>query len=161
MHILSGLFANLKLRYKLASGLSAILAAVVGGVGYIAIDNLSSRFAFVSVSTEVANQMQATSVKREQFLFNPSAVGVDATRTQIKELFGALGASSKQVQGNTAMTIEVGEAKAAAKQFASTFDKVTAETSREEEHLAILQNSVSSLESQAAAINAAVGQEEA
>ncbi|MGY5808807.1 methyl-accepting chemotaxis protein [Rhizobium sp. LEGMi198b] len=155
-------FSGLKFRFKVAGGFLVILilAAIVGSVGYSAIVDLSSRFSIVGRSAEVTNEMQSTSLQRERYLFDPGIESASATRQRIKDLNAALETLSEAVKNDPLVTAKVAEVKATVDEFASTFDRVIAQTDQQQQRLATLQRSISDLEALAASINDAVGKEE-
>lgn len=153
---------DLKFGYKVGGGFLAVLllTAVVGGVGFLALSNLSSRFVVADKSAEVAGQVQATSLKREDYLNNPSADKVDAVHMEVGQLSAALRELGTQVANDPAAEGQVVTAQEAVKKFNATFDEVVSQTTQQAERLAMLQESAGNLEALSGAIADAVKKEE-
>ncbi|CTQ52349.1 Methyl-accepting chemotaxis protein 4 [Roseibium album] len=153
---------DLKFGYKVGGGFLAILllTAVVGGVGFLALSNLSSRFVVADISTEVASQVQATSLKREDYLNNPTPELSDSVHEEIGLLNAALRDLGEEVANDPAAESQVVTAQAAVKEFNTTFDEVVKQTNQQADRLAMLQESAGNLEALSGAIADAVSKEE-
>ncbi|MES0880446.1 methyl-accepting chemotaxis protein [Roseibium sp. SCP14] len=153
---------DLKFGFKVGGGFLAVLllTAVVGGVGFLAIQNLSSSFVVADHAAQVAGQVQITSLKREDYLNNPSIELSDAVHQEIAKLDGSLEELAHEVAGETEAEAQVAGAKEAVAEFAATFGQVVDQTKQQAERLAILQASTADLEALAATITDAVVTEE-
>ncbi len=153
---------DLKFGFKVGGGFFAVLllTAVVGGVGYLAIQNLSSSFVVADHAAKVAAKVQATSLKREDYLNNPSPELSGAVREEITELGTSLEELAHELTGVPEAEIQVTGAREAVAGFAATFDQVVDQTSRQAERLATLKKSTSDLEALATQITNAVLAEE-
>jgi methyl-accepting chemotaxis protein len=153
---------DLKFGYKVGGGFFAILllTAVVGGVGFLALSNLSSRFVVADISTEVASQVQATSLKREDYLNHPTPELSDGVHEEIGKLNAALRELGDEVANDPAAEGQVVTAQAAVKEFNTTFDEVVTQTNQQADRLAMLQESAGNLEALSGAIADAVMKEE-
>ena len=149
---------DLRFGFKVAGGFTAILllTAVVGGVGFLTINNLSSRFVVADHSAQVATQVQATSLKRENYLAAPSPSAAEAARTEIDGLTDALNALAGTVAGDTDAAAQVKRATDAVAEFSGTFDAVVAQTDQQNERLATLQESTANLKNLAVSISSDV-----
>ncbi len=156
------ILVDLKFGFKVAGGFLAVLllTAVVGGVGFLAIHNLSSRFVVADQASKVAGQVQATSIRREDYLNNPTRENGEAVRQEIAGLDTSLQELAGEVAGDPASEEQVAGARDAVTQFASTFDEVAAQTNQQAERLATLQKGTSDLETVAGNISRAVLAEE-
>ncbi len=156
------ILVDLKFGFKVAGGFLAVLllTAVVGGVGFLAIHNLSSRFVVADQASKVAGQVQATSIRREDYLNNPTRENGEAVRQEIAGLDTSLQELAGEVAGDPASEEQVAGARNAVTQFASTFDEVAAQTNQQAERLATLQKGTSDLETVAGNISRAVLAEE-
>ncbi|WP_428687552.1 methyl-accepting chemotaxis protein [Roseibium sp.] len=156
------ILVDLKFGFKVAGGFLAVLllTAVVGGVGFLAIHNLSSRFVVADQASKVAGQVQATSIRREDYLNNPTRENGEAVRQEIAGLDSSLQELAGEVAGDPASEEQVAGARDAVTQFASTFDEVAAQTNQQAERLATLQKGTSDLETVAGNISRAVLAEE-
>jgi methyl-accepting chemotaxis protein len=153
---------DLKFGYKVGGGFLAILllTAVVGGVGFLALSNLSSRFVVADISTEVASQVQATSLKREEYLNHPTPELSAGVHDEIGLLNAALRELGGEVANDPVAEGQVVTAQAAVKEFNTTFDEVVTQTNQQADRLAMLQESAGNLEALSGAIADAVLKEE-
>ncbi len=156
------MLVDLKFGFKVGGGFFAVLllTAVVGGVGFLAIHNLSSLFVVADHSARVANQVQVTSLKREEFLNNPSAELDVAVQQEIGKLNGTLEELSHDVSNDDVARTQVERALTAVKEFSATFGQVVTQTQQQAERLATLQESAGNLETLASSISEAVLAEE-
>ncbi len=154
--------ADLKFGYKVAGGFLAVLllTAVVGGVGFLAIHKLSTRFVVADQASNVAGQVQSMSVRREDYLNNPTGELGDAVRQEISGLDTSLQDLASEVSGDPVAEPQVAGAQDAVTQFAATFDQVVDQINQQAERLATLQKSTSDLEAVAGSISNAVLTEE-
>lgn len=153
---------DLKFGFKVSGGFAAILllTAIVGGVGYFAISNLSGRFEVADQSANVSRMVQSTSLVRENYLNAPSPEFAGATRQEIAGLNESLDTLAQGVAGDADAVEQVNTAKAAVEKFASTFDEVVDQTNQQAERLTTVRSSVHHLEKLAASITEAVLAEE-
>ena len=153
---------DLKFGYKVAGGFVAILllTAVVGSVGLISTGNLSGRFEIADMSAQVAKQLQATSVRQETYLSQPSDAAASEARTEIAKLQQSLGTLNTSVSADPASIDQVSAAIAAVDQFGTTFDEVVNLTKQQAERLATLTASTARLSELANTIHDAVAEEE-
>ncbi|WP_208986226.1 HAMP domain-containing methyl-accepting chemotaxis protein [Labrenzia sp. OB1] len=156
------MLVDLKFGFKVGGGFFAVLllTAVVGGVGFLAIHNLSSLFVVADHSASVANQVQATSLKREEFLNTPTAELDAAVQQEIGKLDTRLQDLSHAVSNDDVTRTQVDRAQTAVKEFSATFDQVVTQTQQQAERLATLQESAGNLETLASSISEAVLAEE-
>ncbi|MCV0425301.1 MAG: HAMP domain-containing protein [Roseibium sp.] len=153
---------DLKFGFKVGGGFFAVLllTAVVGGVGFLAIQNLSSSFVVADHAAQVSGQVQATSLKREDFLNNPSPELSEAVFQDIAALDASLQELTHEVAGDPASEAQVAGAKEAVAEFAATFNQVVDQTTQQADRLATLQKSTTELEALATSITDAVLTEE-
>lgn len=153
---------DLKFGFKVGGGFFAVLllTAVVGAVGFLAIQNLSSSFVVADHAAQVAGQVQSTSLKREDYLNNPTPELSEAVRQDIASVAASLQELEHEVSGNPDAEAQLNGAKDAVDQFAVTFDQVVEQTSQQALRLATLQESTSDLGKLAFSINDAVVTEE-
>ncbi|MBO6890339.1 MAG: HAMP domain-containing protein [Roseibium sp.] len=153
---------DLKFGYKVGGGFLAVLllTAVVGGVGFLALSNLSSRFVVADASSEVAAQVQATSLKREDYLNDPTGERAEAVRMEIGLLSASLRDLGERVANDPAASDQVATAQSAVKEFNTTFDEVVSQTGQQAERLSMLKQSTGNLEGLSASIADAVKKEE-
>ncbi|MBO6507290.1 MAG: HAMP domain-containing protein [Roseibium sp.] len=153
---------DLKFGYKVGGGFLAVLllTAVVGGVGFLALSNLSSRFVVADASSEVAAQVQATSLKREDYLNHPTGERAEAVRMEIGLLSASLRDLGERVANDPAASDQVATAQSAVKEFNTTFDEVVSQTGQQAERLSMLKQSTGNLEGLSASIADAVKKEE-
>jgi methyl-accepting chemotaxis protein len=153
---------DLKFGFKVGGGFLAVLllTAVVGGVGFLAIHSLSSRFVVADTAANAAGQVQATSLQREDYLNNPSDALSASVREEITKLEAELDKLASEVAGDAMSETQVAGATEAVIEFAGTFDQVTAQMTQQADSLATLQKSTTSLETLAHSINDAVLTEE-
>ena len=153
---------DLKFGYKVGGGFLAVLllTAVVGGVGFLALSNLSSRFVVSDASSEVAAQVQATSLKREDYLNHPTGERAEAVRMEIGLLSASLRDLGERVANDPAASDQVATAQSAVKEFNTTFDEVVSQTGQQAERLSMLKQSTGNLEGLSASIADAVKKEE-
>ncbi|GAB4513915.1 MAG: hypothetical protein Tsb0019_11540 [Roseibium sp.] len=153
---------DLKFGLKVGGGFFAVLllTAVVGGVGFLAIHNLSSRFVVADQASKVAAQVQATSLLREDYLNNPSSDLAASVQDSIAKLEAELGVLSGELSGDAAAEEQVTGAGAAISEFGETFAQVVDQTRQQSERLATLQKSTEDLEALSAKISGAVDAEE-
>jgi methyl-accepting chemotaxis protein len=153
---------DLRFGFKVGGGFLAVLllTAVVGGVGFLAIHGLSSRFVVADHAATIAGKMQATSLTREDYLNNPSEDLRNSVLEGVAALENELEVLTDEVAGDTAAEAQVAEAKDAVLRFSTTFDQVAAQTVQQAERLATLQESTSNLELLATNISNAVLTEE-
>lgn len=153
---------DLKFGFKVGGGFAAILVltALVGGVGYLAISNLSARFEVADRASAVGLKVQSASVAREDYLNAPTPEHADAARAEIAGLDQALSALADDVRNDPAAAAQVGQANTAVENFASTFDAVVGQTDQQTERLATLRESAQNLENLARSITEAVTAEE-
>jgi len=156
------ILTDLKFGFKVGGGFFAVLllTAVVGGVGFLAIHSLSSRFNVADQATRVAAQVQATSLQREDYLNNPTEELTAAVHQEIAELQSSLQTLAQSVTGDAQSENQVSEAIDAVSKFSATFDQVVAQTGQQKERLATLQQSTTNLEAMAISITGAVQTEE-
>jgi len=162
MNRLLKVLTDLKFGFKVGGGFFAVLllTAVVGGVGFLAIHNLSSRFNVADQASKVASQVQATSLQREDYLNNPTPELIDAVHQEITTLEASLQALAQGVAGDSQSESQVAEASEAVSQFSATFDQVVAQTGQQTDRLSMLQQSTTNLEAMAISITGAVQTEE-
>ncbi len=153
---------DLKFGYKVSGGFGAILllTAIVGGVGYLALSNLSARFDVADQSANVSRMVQSTSLVRENFLNNPSAEVAEQTRQEITGLNEGLNVLADSVADDANAVSQVNTAKDAVSKFALTFDEVVDQTNQQAERLTTVRESVQELGKLAITINEAVLSEE-
>ena len=153
---------DLKFGFKVGGGFLAVLllTAVVGGVGFLAIQNLSSSFVVADHAAQVSGQVQATSLKREDYLNNPSSELSEAVYQEIAALDASLQELTQEVAGDPASEAQVAGAKEAVAEFAATFNQVVEQTHQQADRLATLQQSTTDLEALATSITDAVLTEE-
>ncbi|WP_299475286.1 methyl-accepting chemotaxis protein [uncultured Roseibium sp.] len=153
---------DLKFGFKVGGGFLAVLllTAVVGAVGFFAIQNLSSSFVVADHAAQVAGQVQATSLKREDYLNNPTPELRGAVDQEIEALNASLQKLDDEVAGNAEAETQVAGAKQAVSEFAATFDEVVAQTEQQAQRLASLQENTANLGTLAFNINDAVITEE-
>ncbi|PVB60224.1 HAMP domain-containing methyl-accepting chemotaxis protein [Labrenzia sp. 011] len=156
------LLVDLKFGFKVGGGFFAILllTAVVGGVGFLAVHNLSSLFVVADHSAKVANQVQRTSLKREEYLNNPTPELDVAVQQEIDRLNGTLEELSHDVSNDDVAQSQVERALDAVRQFSATFGQVVTQTQQQADRLAMLQESAENLETLASSISDAVLAEE-
>ncbi|MES0809925.1 methyl-accepting chemotaxis protein [Roseibium sp. SCPC15] len=153
---------DLKFGFKVGGGFLAVLllTAVVGGVGFLAIQNLSSSFVVADHAAQVGGQVQITSLKREDYLNNPSTELSDEVNQEIAKLDASLQELAHEVAGQPEAEAQVAGASQAVSEFAATFAQVVDQTNQQNERLATLQASTTDLEALAASITDAVLTEE-
>jgi len=153
---------DLKFGFKVGGGFFAVLllTAVVGAVGYFAIQNLSSSFVVADHAAKVAGQVQATSIKREDYLNTPTAELSAAVTQEIDKLSASLQELEHEVAGNPDAASQVAGAQEAVTSFETTFGEVVAQTNQQAERLSTLRQSTSDLGQLAFTINDAVLTEE-
>ncbi|MEM8702007.1 MAG: methyl-accepting chemotaxis protein, partial [Pseudomonadota bacterium] len=153
---------DLKFGFKVGGGFFAVLllTAVVGAVGYFAIQNLSSSFVVADHAAQVAGQVQATSIKREDYLNNPTPELSEAVNQEIGKLSASLQELEHEVSGNPDAVSQVAGAKDAVTKFETTFGEVVAQTNQQAQNLSTLQDSTSDLGKLAFTISDAVLTEE-
>ncbi|WP_209001169.1 methyl-accepting chemotaxis protein [Stappia sp. BW2] len=153
---------DLKFGFKVGGGFLAVLllTAVVGGVGFLAIHGLSSRFVVADHAAKIAGEMQATSLTREDYLNNPSEELRNSVLEGVEALQSELETLTAEVAGDPAAEAQVAEASDAVSRFSTTFEQVAAQTTQQAERLATLRESTSNLELLAANISEAVLKEE-
>jgi len=153
---------DLKFGFKVGGGFFAILllTALVGGVGFLAIHNLSSLFVVADHSAAAASQVQATSLKREDYLNNPSPELDAAVHAEIEQLNATLEDLSNDVADDATARAQVDTALDAVREFTATFDQVATQTTQQADRLATLQESAGNLENLASSISDAVLAEE-
>ncbi|WP_305988848.1 methyl-accepting chemotaxis protein [Roseibium sp. MMSF_3544] len=153
---------DLKFGFKVGGGFFAVLllTAAVGAVGFFAIQNLSSSFVVADHAAQVAGQVQATSLKREDYLKNPTAELSTAVHQEIAKIDAALEELEHEVTGDPSAETQVQGAKDAVAKFAATFEQVVAQKDQQAERLATLQDSTSDLGKLAFNITDAVVTEE-
>lgn len=156
------ILTDLKFGFKVGGGFLAVLllTAVVGGVGFLAIQGLSSRFVVADQAAKVASQVQATSLQREDYLNNPSADLSNSVLEAVATLQTELDLLSREVAGDDAAQTQVAGAKDAVSHFSTTFEQVVEQTVQQEDRLGTLQKSTNDLEALAATISDAVLTEE-
>jgi len=156
------LLIDLKLGFKVASGFFAVLllTVVVGGVGFLATRNLSSSFDIADHASKVAQKVQSTSLKREDYLNAPTAELSQAVLTDLASLDASLRDLEKEVAGVAEAEQQVKGAEEAVLKYTATFEEVVAQTDQQAERLATLQKSTSDLEALAVKIIDAVLAEE-
>ncbi|TYC49222.1 HAMP domain-containing protein [Rhodobacterales bacterium] len=153
---------DLRFGYKVVGGFIAVMAltAIVGGVGFLAIQNLSSSFDVADSSARAAAEVQATSLKREDYLNSPTPELRDAVLDNLQALEGSLHDLTAKVSGVPAAETQVAEARQAVDQYAATFAQVAEQTQQQGERLATLQENTADLERLASSITDAVLAEE-
>lgn len=153
---------DLKFGYKVGGGFMTILVltAIVGAVGFVAILNLSSRFEVADHSARVSTLVQETSVNREAFLTAPSETTANATRQSLAALDQTLNGLSATLSDDKKALAQVADATRAVAEFASTFDDVAAQTSKQTERLETLLAATTALEKHASDIDGAVDAEQ-
>ncbi|MDN3721758.1 hypothetical protein QW131_27780 [Roseibium salinum] len=156
------ILVDLKFGFKVGGGFLAVLllTAVVGGVGFLAIHNLSSSFIVADQAAKIAGQVQAASLMREDYLNNPTPEQSEAVRQAIADLDASLETLANEVAGNPASEQQVAGAQDAVAQFAATFNEVVGQTSQQADRLGTLQKSTADLEAVAGTISDAVLAEE-
>lgn len=153
---------DLKFGFKVGGGFFAVLllTALVGGVGFLAIHNLSSRFVVADQAAKVAAQVQTTSLLREDYLNNPGDALGTSVEDGIAKLEAELAVLSGNAAGDTAAVQQVSAARDAVAQFAETFAEVVDHTSQQSERLTTLLASTADLEALSVSISDAVETEE-
>ncbi|MHA7774905.1 methyl-accepting chemotaxis protein [Roseibium sp. M-1] len=153
---------DLRFGYKVGGGFLAVLllTAVVGGVGFLAIHSLSSRFVVADTAAKAAGQVQATSLQREDYLNNPTDDLSKAVQQEIANLKTELDNLATEVAGDAASEEQVAGAVTAVNEFATTFGEVTEQMTQQANSLASLQKSTTDLEALAHTISDAVLTEE-
>ncbi len=153
---------DLKFGFKVGGGFFAVLllTAMVGAVGFVAIQNLSSSFVVADHAAQVAGRVQSTSLKREDYLNNPAPELSDAVHQEIASIDTALQRLEHEVAGNPEAEDQVSGAKEAVAEFGTTFDQVVDQTNQQALRLATLQDSTSDLGKLAFNISDAVATEE-
>ncbi|WP_306141284.1 methyl-accepting chemotaxis protein [Roseibium sp. MMSF_3412] len=153
---------DLKFGFKVGGGFFAVLllTAVVGAVGYFAVQNLSSSFVVADHAAKVAGQVQATSIKREDYLNAPTQELSEAVNQEIGKLSASLQELGHEVKGNPDAASQVAGAQDAVTKFETTFGEVVAQTNQQAERLSTLRQSTSDLGQLAFTINDAVLTEE-
>ncbi|WP_209016940.1 methyl-accepting chemotaxis protein [Roseibium aggregatum] len=156
------LLIDLRLGFKVASGFIAVLllTVVVGGVGFLATHNLSSSFGIADHASKVAQKVQSTSLKREDYLNNPTEELSKTVLSDLAELEASLYDLEKEVAGVPRAEKQVIGAEEALAQYVETFKEVVAQTDQQADRLATLQESTSELEALATTIIEAVLSEE-
>jgi len=149
---------DLKFGFKVGGGFLAVLllTAVVGGVGFLALNTLSSKFIVADQASQVATQVQSTSLMREDYLNNPSQEQREAVNQEIVILNAALRELAAVVSGDAESEAQVQSAKTDTDEFSETFTQVADQTEQQAERLATLQKSVADLDALATTINDAV-----
>lgn len=153
---------DLKFGFKVGGGFATlfILTAVVGGVGYLAISNLSARFEVAEQASAVAAMMQSTSLAREGYLNAPAPELEEAALSEIAALDRGLTSLAILVSSDPSGSAQVGKARTAVNSFATTFNAVADQTTQQAERLATLRESASNLEALSESITDAVIAEE-
>jgi methyl-accepting chemotaxis protein len=149
---------DLKFGFKVGGGFFAVLllTAIVGGVGFLAINTLSSKFIVADQASKVAGQVQTTSLMREDYLNEPTQEQRDAVHQEIAKLNADLQELAAVVSGNAESEAQVQDAKTDIDEFSATFSQVADQTEQQAERLATLQKSAADLEALATTINDAV-----
>ncbi|MTI05126.1 methyl-accepting chemotaxis protein [Roseibium denhamense] len=142
------LLTDLKFGFKVGGGFAAILllAGVIGLVGYLAINSLSSRFVIADRSSAAAAQVQSVSLSREDFLNAPSPALADTTRQEIDKLNEALEVLASEVASDPDAREQVANARDAVTGFRQTFDEVVEQKSQQQLRMNSLQESAINLE---------------
>lgn len=153
---------DLRFGYKVSGGFVAILilTALVGGVGFLAISNLSARFDVASQAAQVSERLQETSVSREAYLTAPDADKAAQTREAIVTLTNALDTLKGTVADDPTAQEQVNGAHQAVTEFGATFDAVVDLTGQQAARLETVLAETKALETQAATINKAVSEAE-
>ncbi|MCK7614109.1 methyl-accepting chemotaxis protein [Roseibium sediminicola] len=153
---------DLKFGFKVGGGFFAVLllTALVGGVGFLAIHSLASKFVVADQASKVAAQVQTTSQQREDYLNNPSSDLSDAVQAEIAKLETELSKLAEDVAGDAGSEAQVAGASEAVSKFSETFAEVVAQTQQQNDRLATLQKSTEDLGALAISINEAVASEE-
>ncbi|QFT34297.1 Methyl-accepting chemotaxis protein 4 [Labrenzia sp. THAF82] len=156
------ILVDLKFGFKVGGGFLAVLllTAVVGGVGFLALHKLSSRFVVADLAAQVASQVQATSLEREDYLNNPTPELGQSVSNKIVDLKSSLDVLSTEVANDPQAASQLAGAQDAVREFEATFRQVVDETNQQAERLATLQKSTNDLGALAALITDAVLTEE-
>lgn len=142
-------YADLRFSYKIGAGFLVllVLAAAVGGVGFLAVSDLSAKFNVAGKATEVANEVQAASLKRESYLSISDARSAQEAREQIKLVLQTLDGLARTVASDTQARMQVQNTAKTANEFAATFDDVVGQTEQQSSRLGTLLQSISDLQS--------------
>lgn len=141
-------FSNVKFGAKVGVGFGSVLVltAVVGGVGYLAVSNLSARFETSDLAAAAAAEVQLASLSRDDYLSSPSGETERATLDAVSRLNSVLDALSASVEGDVASVKQVAHAKGDVARFGATFSEVVEGTTRQAERLVTVRESANDLE---------------
>ena len=135
MSRLLGLLGNLGFAAKVGGGFAIVLllAAVLGGVGTMAIGGLTSQMDTSRIATGVVASLQEVSAARESFLQSRKTEDAEKTQAAVSDLAKELEALKASVAGDETASREVSAAIEAVSVMRSNFADVSSETSRQQE----------------------------
>ena len=130
-----GLVGNLGFAAKIGGGFAVVLllAAVVGGVGTMAIGGLTNQMETSKIATGVMARLQDVSALRETFLQSRDAADAEATRDAVSDLESELQALKASVASDEAASRAVSAAVASVSVMREDFAKVGEEIARQQQ----------------------------
>jgi methyl-accepting chemotaxis protein len=130
-----GLVGNLGFAAKIGGGFAVVLllAAVVGGVGTMAIGGLTNQMETSKIATGVMARLQDVSALRETFLQSRDAADAEATRGAVTGLENELQSLKASVAGDAAASEAVSSAVSSVAVMRKDFARVGEEISRQQQ----------------------------
>ena len=149
---------DLKFGYKVGGGFFAILTltAIVGLVGFVAVDGLRLSFSIADRAAKTAGIVQTTSLKREEYLSGPNEAVEKEVHAGMDLLQASLRQLSASVESGSSAHKSVLSAKELSANFVATFSQVALQTEQQAQRLEKMQAAVSRLSSLATEVSESV-----
>ena len=149
---------DLKFGYKVGGGFFAILTltAIVGLVGFVAVDGLRLSFSIADRAAKTAGIVQTTSLKREEYLSGPNEAVEKEVHAGMDFLQASLRQLAASVESGSSAHKSVLSAKELSAKFVTTFSQVALQTEQQAQRLEKMQAAVSRLSSLATEVSESV-----